>query len=70
MTTNHILFQMQILDVLPAVIGNVFARAVAHEWQASSGGNHNGGGPITYQNGSGISTAVSSSISSSKGKIQ
>ena len=70
MTTNHILFQMQILDVLPAVIGNVFARAVAHEWQASSGGNQNGGGPLTHQNGSGISTAVSSSISSSKGKIQ
>ena len=57
---------LQIIDVVPAVIGNVFARAVAHEWQVSNGGHQNGTGPIANQNGN--STAVSNSVSSSKGQ--
>ena len=55
----------QIVDVVPAVIGNVFARAVAHEWQVSNSSHQNGSGQLISQNGN--STAVSNSVSSSKG---
>ena len=54
------------MDVVPAVIGNVFARAVAHEWQVSNSVHQNSGGPMINQNGNN-STAVSNSVSSSKG---
>ena len=57
----------QIVDVVPAVIGNVFARAVAHEWQVSNSSHQNGSGQLISQNGN--STAVSNSVSSSKGMI-
>ena len=62
---NGIHYSFQIVDVVPAVVGNVFARAVAHEWQVSNGVHQNGGGQMSSQNGN--STAVSNSISSSKG---
>ena len=66
-TDNHgINYSFQIVDVVPAVVGNVFARAVAHEWQVSNGVHQNGGGQMSSQNGN--STAVSNSISSSKGR--
>ena len=55
----------QIVDVVPAIIGNVFARAVAHEWQVSNSLHQNGNGQMISQNGN--STAVSNSVSSSKG---
>ena len=60
---SNIIFQ--IVDVVPAVIGNVFARAVAHEWQVSNSSHQNGSGQLISQNGN--STAVSNSVSSSKG---
>jgi len=56
--------RMKIVDVVPAVIGNVFARAVAHEWQVSNSSHQNGNGHMISQNGN--STAVSNSVSSSK----
>merc|ERR1719273_174396 len=56
--------RMKIVDVVPAIVGNVFARAVAHEWQVSNSSHQNGGGQMSSQNGN--STAVSNSISSSK----
>ena len=66
-TDNHgINYSFQIVDVVPAIVGNVFARAVAHEWQVSNGVHQNGGGQMSSQNGN--STAVSNSISSSKGR--
>ena len=58
---------LQIVDVVPAVIGNVFARAVAHEWQVSNSSHQNGNGHMISQNGN--STAVSNSVSSSKGRL-
>ena len=58
---------LQIVDVVPAVIGNVFARAVAHEWQGSNSSHQNGNGHMISQNGN--STAVSNSVSSSKGGL-
>ena len=58
---------LQIVDVVPAVIGNVFARAVAHEWQVSNSSHQNGNGHMISQNGN--STAVSNSVSSSKGGL-
>ena len=64
---NHIHIILQIVDVVPAVIGNVFARAVAHEWQVSNSSHQNGNGHMISQNGN--STAVSNSVSSSKGRI-
>jgi hypothetical protein len=56
------------VDVVPAIIGNVFARAVAHEWQVSNSVHQNSGGPMINQNGNN-STAVSNSVSSSKGAL-
>ena len=43
------------------------ARAVAHEWQVSNSSHQNGSGQLISQNGN--STAVSNSVSSSKGII-
>ena len=57
----------QIVDVVPAIVGNVFARAVAHEWQVSNSSHQNSNGQMISQNGN--STAVSNSVSSSKGVL-
>merc|ERR1719411_566697 len=58
--------RMKIVDVVPAVIGNLFARAVAHEWQVSNNVHQNSGGIKMINQNSNNSTAVSNSVSSSK----
>ena len=64
---NIVEIMFQIVDVVPAIVGNVFARAVAHEWQVSNSSHQNSNGQMISQNGN--STAVSNSVSSSKGVL-